>query len=137
MKPYVVRTKEIEPVIRKGRADRKGISTRFLITDQEAPNTHGCLLRVTLAPGGFHARHLHTKADEFVYIISGQGKKGLGDKIYDIEPGLTFYIPKGIEHWMLNTSKDKTIEVLAVFPSAPNIDETGYEYLGPIETKDI
>jgi len=92
----------------------------------------GCLFRATFFPGGFHAVHLHTKCEEFVYVISGHGLQGVADKVYKLEPGCAYYLPKGIPHWMKNTDPTENIEVVGFYPGMPHWDDTGYEFVGPI-----
>lgn len=69
---------EVKPSEMEGREDFGNISCKFLITGETGSNS-GCMFRATFYPGGFHARHLHRKSDEFVYIISGRGVKGIGN----------------------------------------------------------
>ena len=79
-----------------------------------------------------NATHLHTKRDEFVYIISGHGLKTVGDKVYELRAGSAYYLPKGVPHWMLNTHATEPIQVVGFYPDSSDFDGTGYEYLGPI-----
>lgn len=95
-------------------------------------NEAGCMFRVTFAPGGFHAVHLHRNSDEFVYIISGSGLKGVEDDVYELKAGSSYYLPRGVSHWMLNTHPSEPIEVVGFYPGLAGFDDTGYEFLAPI-----
>lgn len=127
-KGYVVRFKEVKPLKSEGE-DFFKVSCRVLVSEET-----GCLFRATFSPSGYHAKHLHTKSDEFVYIIScGKATKGIEDKVYNMEPGMCFFIPKNVVHWMKNLDEKENIEVAGVYPEVSNLDDTGYEYLGKIE----
>ncbi len=127
-KGYIVKLKEVKPLIATGE-DFSKITCRILVGEET-----GCLFRASFSPSGYHAKHLHTKADEFVYIIScGKGLKGMGDKVYKMEPGMCFFIPKNVVHWMKNIDEKENIEVLGVYPGVSNLDDTGYKYIGKIE----
>lgn len=122
---------EDAPVYHGMGEDYSGVTSRVLIDGES-----GCMFRGTFQPGGYHARHIHKDSDEFVYIIScGKALKGLGDEIYEMEPGMCFYVPKNTVHWMKNLDETTPIEVVGVFPDALDIDHTGYEYVGKIHAR--
>lgn len=131
MKEYMVNYDEVKDLPVEQREDFANNSCRILIGTGSLEGS-GCLFRVTFRPGGFHAVHLHTKCDEFVYVLSGHGLKGVGDKVYKLGSGCAYYLPKGVSHWMLNTHSIEPIEVVGFYPDACHFDETGYQYIGPI-----
>ncbi|MCX6993692.1 MAG: cupin domain-containing protein [Kiritimatiellaeota bacterium] len=131
---YMVNYEKIKDLPLVSREDFAGNSARILI-GAGAIKSHGCMFRATFRPGGFHATHLHAKCDEFVYIISGHGLKGVEDEVYELRPGCAYYLPKGVPHWMLNTHATENIEVVGFYPNSPDFDGTGYKYLGPIPKK--
>ena len=49
------------------------------------------------------ARHLHERADELIYVISGTGTQTVGDEEFPIAEGDMVYIPMGILHSTMNT----------------------------------
>lgn len=131
MKTYMVNYDEIKDLPLVEREDFAKNSARILI-GKGSIDSPGCLFRATFQPGGFHAVHLHTECDEFVYIISGRGLKGVGDDVFELRAGCAYYLPRGVSHWMLNTHPTEPIEVVGFYPNSPDFDGTGYEYLGPI-----
>ncbi|MBU4200666.1 MAG: cupin domain-containing protein [Verrucomicrobia bacterium] len=128
---YMVNYEEIKDLPLVCREDFAGNSARILI-GAGSINAPGCMFRATFQPGGFHATHLHTKCDEFVYILSGHGLKGVKDKVYELRAGCAYYLPRGVAHWMLNTHPTESIQVVGFYPNSSDFDGTGYEYLGPI-----
>jgi len=131
METYMVRYEDIEALPLEEREDFANNSARILL-GRGALSASGCLFRCTFYPGGYHANHLHTECDEFVYIISGHGLKGVGGKVYELKSGCAYYLPRGVPHWMLNTHPTENIEVVGFYPDATHFDETGYEFIGPI-----
>ena len=130
---YRVNLEEIVPLDTKDERDFYNMVCRVLI--DKARTKSGCLFRATFFPDGFHAQHLHTKSDEFVYINSGRGVKGIKNKLYEIRPETAFFIPKGVIHWMKNTSSKEFIEVVGVYPEVQDIENTGYKFIGDISSK--
>ena len=131
MEIYMVRYEDVKPLPLEQREDFARNAARILLGRGALPAS-GCLFRATFFPGGFHAEHLHTACDEFVFIISGHGLKGAGGKVYELRPGCAYYLPKGVPHWMKNTHPTENIEVVGFYPEATHFDDTGYRYVGPI-----
>lgn len=42
--------------------------------------------------------HYHTRTTEIYHILEGDGTLRVGSDEYDLEPGLTIYVPAGLEH---------------------------------------
>ena len=131
MEIYMVRYEDAKVLPLEEREDFADNAARILLGRGGLPAA-GCLFRATFYPDGFHAEHLHTECDEFVYIISGHGLKGAGGQVYELKPGCAYYLPKGVSHWMKNTHATENIEVVGFYPGATHFDETGYEFVGPI-----
>lgn len=131
MQSYMVRYKDLVSLPLEEREDFANNSARILLGRGSLP-TSGCLFRATFLPGGYHAEHLHTMSDEYVYIISGHGMKGAGGMVYELEPGCAYYLPKGVSHWMKNTHGTENIEVVGFYPGVAHFDDTGYQFVGPI-----
>ena len=70
------------------------------VTIPGAANSQG---EVIVNPGQGHAPHLHERADELIYVISGTGTQTVGDEEFGIAEGDTVYIPMGTLHSTLNT----------------------------------
>lgn len=129
---YMVRYEDVKPLPLEHREDFAKNLARIMLGRGGLPTSGWCLFRATFSPGGFHADHIHTKCDELVYIMSGHGIWGTAGKVYKIEPGCAFCVPKGLPHWMKNTHPTENIEVVGFYPEVTHFDDTGYKYLGPI-----
>src|SRR4030095_16789253 len=44
------------------------------------------------------ATHAHADADEFIYVIAGQGSANMGDRHEALGPGVYMLIPRGVAH---------------------------------------
>ncbi len=73
---------------------------------------------VTLFPGQGHERHNHPNADEFIYVVSGQGDQMLDDKPpVAVKPGANIFIPRGVFHSTLNTGPEP-MQLIVVYAPA-------------------
>ncbi|MGH3124522.1 MAG: cupin domain-containing protein [Streptosporangiaceae bacterium] len=70
------------------------------VTIPGAANSQG---EVIVNPGRGHAPHLHERADELIYVISGTGTQTVGDQEFPIAEGDTVYVPMGTVHSTINT----------------------------------
>ena len=129
---YMVRYQDVKPLPLEHREDFAKNLAGILLGRAACPPRDGASSCAMFSPGGYHADHIHTKCDEIVYIMSGHGIWGTAGKIYQIEPGSPFCVPKGISHWMKNTHPTENIEVVGFYPEVTHFDDTGYKYLGPI-----
>lgn len=71
--------------------------------------------------GSSEARHLHEKAEQFFYVISGIATVEVSDVVHEIHPGEGIHVPAGIPHTLRNQHKDD-LEFL-VISSPPSHDD--------------
>jgi len=65
-------------------------------------------------PGDRKAKpHHHKVSEELYYVISGQGKVRLDDKVFDVKKGSLVYIPTKVVHGLGNTYSEN-LEILCV-----------------------
>lgn len=83
------------------------------------------VIEVTLAPGGGHAFHQHTKQEEAIYVIDGEVEQWLDQEKRTLRPGDTVFIPAGTVHASFNRG-GKDARLLAIL--GPCVGrENGYE----------
>jgi mannose-6-phosphate isomerase-like protein (cupin superfamily) len=63
------------------------------------------------------AEHTHDDADEFFYVIAGQGAARLGERVEALAPGVFMLIPRGIAHTITPAVK-KPLEILSLLAGA-------------------
>jgi oxalate decarboxylase len=88
---------------------------------------------ITIHPGALREMHWHPNADEWLYIIAGQGEAtvfntGPNAVTQNFNPGDIGYIKKGYGHYIRNTS-DKDLVYLEVFRSSYYADVSLSDWL--------
>ena len=72
------------------------------------------LLENLTAPGGGPPPHVHTREDEFWYVLEGSFEIRVGDEVHALGPGGFAYAPRGTVHNFRNTG-DRPARVLVGF----------------------
>lgn len=55
-----------------------------------------------VAPDAGPPLHVHTREDEFFYVLSGVFRFIVGDRVAVMSPGATMFLPRGIPHTFQN-----------------------------------
>lgn len=71
-----------------------------------------------------HKKHIHTDAEEVIYILSGKGISGVNDTEVEMRAGETMFVPRGAVHWFYNPF-DEPVEMLFVY-TRPSLHSAGY-----------
>ncbi len=72
------------------------------------------LLENLTAPGGGPPPHVHTREDEFWYVLDGTFEIRIADEVYTVGPGGFAYAPRGTVHNFVNTA-DSPSRILVGF----------------------
>jgi len=84
--------------------------------------TQGGVMVIDKLPSGFETTfHVHEEADEFFYVISGDGTAEFDGKEQKISSGYVIFVPAGSEHNM-KVSEDGPMELLFFFDK-PGADQ--------------
>jgi quercetin dioxygenase-like cupin family protein len=75
------------------------------------------LLENLTAPGGGPPPHLHTREDEFFYVLDGTFEIRIGDDRHVIGPGGFAYVPRGTVHNFRNTADTPSRILVGFTPS--------------------
>lgn len=68
--------------------------------------------------GSSEVRHLHNKAEQFFYILSGMATLEVAGVVYELRPGEGFHVPAGTAHRLSNVHEDElTFLVISTPPS--------------------
>jgi quercetin dioxygenase-like cupin family protein len=62
------------------------------------------LLENLTAPGGGPPPHVHTREDEFFYVLDGRFEIRIGDEVHALGPGGFAFVPRGTVHNFRNTA---------------------------------
>lgn len=85
-----------------------------------------------LAPGDVHHKHRFERCEVLYYVISGEGIAGAGAAVARVRGGHTHFIPRGVEHFLANTSTTESLDVIGVYTGAGSLEEAGYVYTGAV-----
>ncbi|MEE9257835.1 MAG: cupin domain-containing protein [bacterium] len=132
--PYI-RMKDVKPEKMDGREGWSVSEFRVVISGKE-----GCsstMYHAVFRPGDIHHKHRNEGCDEMYYVVSGHGLAGAGPDRVEVHPGHYHYIPKGVEHWLVNLSRNEPMVVFGFYDRAPNVEATGYVYMGDVGDEDI
>ena len=72
------------------------------------------LLENLTAPGGGPPPHVHTREDEFFFVLDGSFEIRIGDEVHVLGPGGFAYVPRGTVHNFRNTT-DASSRILVGF----------------------
>jgi oxalate decarboxylase/phosphoglucose isomerase-like protein (cupin superfamily) len=80
-----------------------------------------------LQPGCGHARHNHPNAEQFMYIVSGEGEQMVEDDdgtpvTRPISAGMAVYVPTAVYHSTYNTGWEPLRLITMYGPSGPESD---------------
>jgi quercetin dioxygenase-like cupin family protein len=105
--------------IQAGGGDRIWIvgDTMTLKATSESTDGRLVLLENLTAPGGGPPPHLHTREDEFFYVLDGSFEIRIGDELHALGPGGYAYVPRGTVHNFRNTA-DTPSRILVGFTPA-------------------
>lgn len=90
---------------------------RWLITDKDGAPTFAMRL-FEVEPEGYIPAHKHPWEHE-IFVLEGNGRIRIGEKVYDVKEGYTVFIPPNIEHEYWNTG-NKTLKFICIIPLKPS-----------------
>ena len=90
-----------------GEGERIWIVGDTMALKSTADSTAGnlVLLENLTAPGGGPPPHIHTREDEFWYVLDGTFEIRIGDEVHTVGPGGFAYAPRGTVHNFRNVAE--------------------------------
>jgi quercetin dioxygenase-like cupin family protein len=79
--------------------------TMTLLATGESTGGSLVLLEILTAPGGGPPPHVHTREDEFWYVLDGSFEIRIGDEVHAVGPGGFASAPRGTVHNFRNTAE--------------------------------
>lgn len=70
----------------------------------------------TILPNKRQNKHIHYGDEQVIYVLSGEGKQLIGDKISDIKSGQIYHMEAGIIHETVNQSDEPIKHLLISIP---------------------
>ena len=75
------------------------------------------MLENLTAPGGGPPPHIHTREDEFFYVLDGTFEIRIGDEVRPVGPGGFAYVPRGTVHNFRNSADTPSRILIGFTPS--------------------
>ena len=98
-----------------GPQGREGDFTELLATSDQTGGSLG-MFRQTIAPKSGPPTHIHQTEDEFFYVVSGEFKVKLGDRILSAPAQSVMFVPRGTAHTFQNVGSEPGVLLVGVTP---------------------
>jgi quercetin dioxygenase-like cupin family protein len=98
-----------------GPQGREADVTELVATREQTGGSLG-LFRQTIAPRSGPPTHVHKTEDEFFYVVSGEFKVKLGDRVMSVPPQSVMFIPRGTAHAYENVGTEPGVLLVGVTP---------------------
>jgi mannose-6-phosphate isomerase-like protein (cupin superfamily) len=98
-----------------GPQGREADMTELLATRDQTGGALG-LFRQTIAPKSGPPMHIHRAEDEFFYVVSGEFKFKLGDRIVNAPARSIVFVPRGTVHTFQNVGTEPGVLLVGVTP---------------------
>ena len=72
-----------------------------------------------------HKKHIHSDAEEIMYMLKGRGVSGVNENETEIGAGDTVWVPRGAVHWFYNPF-DEPCEFIFIY-TRKSLKDAGYE----------
>jgi quercetin dioxygenase-like cupin family protein len=78
-------------------------------------STAGAFTMIESRTAGGAPWHVHTREDEFLYVVNGTLKVSCGQDVFRAEPGAFVFLPRGIAHaWDVASEGKATVLMMTV-----------------------
>ncbi len=98
-----------------GPRGREADVTELVATRDQTGGALG-LFRQTIAPKSGPPAHVHQAEDEFFYVVSGEFKVKLGDRILNVPAQSVIFVPRGTAHTFENVGTEPGVVLVGVTP---------------------
>jgi mannose-6-phosphate isomerase-like protein (cupin superfamily) len=82
------------------------------------------LVLMNLAPGDEIGLETHAEHDQFIRVESGAGTVVLNGESHGLVDGIAVVIPAGVEHNVINTSRDTSLRLYTLYSPPEHPDGT-------------
>ncbi len=98
-----------------GPQGRESDFTELVATSDQTGGSLG-MFRQTIAPKSGPPTHIHQTEDEFFYIVSGEFKVKVGDRIMTAPAKSVMFVPRGTAHTFENVGTEPGVLLVGVTP---------------------
>ena len=86
----------------------------FLLTGEDSK--HSCVFEWTIPANFFTGLHVHRVQEETFYVLEGECRWQIGDRLIQAVPGTYVFIPPGVPHNIGNASANPARVIMTVSP---------------------
>ena len=104
-----------------------GALFHFLAKGEQTNNSFA-LIQIEVYKGNEPPAHVHDREDESYYILEGNIRFWIGDKVIDAKAGDFIFLPRGISH-KFEVLSDKVRELMWISPAG--LDQWFWDNSGP------
>ena len=102
------------------------MDVKWLITGENMGSKKTVVGRTHFPPGSKHDLHRHPNAEEWEYVISGEGIKTVGDEEFVMRAGDLCFCPQNVYHALRNDSDELLVSIWG-YCGASSLEDAGYE----------
>ena len=100
---YIYEKEDAEVLRIEGEAPR----TLYTLVEPNAVGTqHFAMGLEEIDPNSEIPIHLHSEAEEIIFVYGGEGRGFVGDEVADLKPGTVIFIPPKVEHRFVNIGNE-------------------------------
>lgn len=82
------------------------------------------LVVMCLKAGEEIGSEVHNNIDQFLRVESGEGRAVLDGQSHELKPGYAVVVPAGVQHNVINTSKEKELKLYTIYTPPEHADGT-------------
>jgi oxalate decarboxylase/phosphoglucose isomerase-like protein (cupin superfamily) len=102
------------------------MDVKWLITRSTMGSSKTVVGRTYFPPGSKHAVHRHPNAEEWEFILSGEGIKHVADDSFVMRAGELCFCPQNVFHGLENASETEPLVTIWGYCGAGSLEEAGY-----------
>jgi quercetin dioxygenase-like cupin family protein len=102
------------------------MDVKWLITRESMGSNKTVVGRTYFPPGSKHDLHRHPNAEEWEFVLSGEGIKRVGDDAFVVGPGEVVFCPQNVYHGLENPSETEPLVTIWGYCGAGSLEEAGY-----------
>jgi mannose-6-phosphate isomerase-like protein (cupin superfamily) len=93
-----------------------GVQMKILLSSADTGGQFS-LVEGTMPPGGDGGLHIHLREDESMHLLEGQIEVTIGEKVFDLKPGESYFAPRGIPQRLRNCGSVPARSLMIMSPS--------------------
>jgi quercetin dioxygenase-like cupin family protein len=102
------------------------MDVKWLITRGTMGASKTVVGRTYFPPGSKHDLHRHPNAEEWEFVLSGEGIKRVGDDAFVLREGEVAFCPQNVYHGLENASDTEPLVTIWGYCGAASLEEAGY-----------